>query len=228
MAGKRRLYVLAALFMIGIMLFFDPLNVRAEETEGSVTASGTYGNITWKIEDGKLTLTGSGVMTSCMAIVSHGGYSSYDCVAPWKDYAEQITAIEIDDRFTTIGDGAFEGLEYATGTLKLPSKLTKIGENAFMECYSLSRELDFPATLTTIGMNAFHSVALWNSDSTKELVIPATVKSIGIQAFDCDYKKIYIQNPNLTIGSHAFLPAIQIVRILPFMPRWVLRQKSMQ
>ena len=127
---------------------------------------GKSGNVLWSLsEDGTLTLTGSGVMTSYRA----GS-------APWYPYVKLITGVTVGDGITSVGGYAFWGL-YNAEEITLPSGITSIGEKAFFDCASLER-VDLPDTLESVGDYAFAYCT-----SVSEIILPDSVTSVGRFAF---------------------------------------------
>ena len=131
--------------------------------------SGSCGkNLTWKLTDGTLTVSGTGEMTN---------YSSlFD--TPWARN-ETITAIVVEDGVTSIGSNAFCSV-YTAKSISIPEGITKIGNDAFCGCSGV-KELVLPSTLTEIGEQAFRGCS-----GLESLTIPEKVKTIGSYAFsDC-------------------------------------------
>lgn len=125
-------------------------------------ASGSCGeNLTWSLENGVLTIAGSGAMENYLS-------PSY---APWNAYAKQITAISIPGTVTYIGRCAFSLLQEVL-SITVPEGVTEIGESAFDGCRHVT-SITLPSTLQTIGNTAFGDQAITS------LVIPASVTSIG-------------------------------------------------
>ncbi len=125
-------------------------------------ASGSCGtNLTWSLENGVLTIAGSGAMEDYLS-------PSY---APWNAYAKQITAISIPGTVTYIGRCAFSLLQEVL-SITVPEGVTEIGESAFDGCRHVT-SITLPSTLQTIGNTAFGDQAITS------LVIPASVTSIG-------------------------------------------------
>ncbi|MBR3403148.1 MAG: leucine-rich repeat protein [Parasporobacterium sp.] len=149
-------------------------NTTALYPEAMLTLSGAAYDPNWtpepeisySIENGVLTITGSGPMDNY----------TWESPAPWRDDWETITSIVIDDRITSIGDLAFNCLENVT-TVELPDSLVSIGEGAFDECFSLSG-ISLPEGLTSIGNYAFYECYELGS-----VTIPSTVEIIGDSAF---------------------------------------------
>ena len=122
-------------------------------------------NLTWKLTDGTLTVSGTGEMTN---------YSSqFD--TPWARN-ETITAIVVEDGVTSIGSSAF-CMIYTAKSISIPEGITKIGFDAFADCSGV-KELVLPSTLTEIGEQAFYGCS-----GLESLTIPEKVKTIGSYAF---------------------------------------------
>ncbi|MCD8354377.1 MAG: leucine-rich repeat domain-containing protein, partial [Clostridiales bacterium] len=89
-----------------------------------VTASGTCGeDLTWVLEDGTLTISGTGDMTD---------WSSSSSV-PWYSYASSIISVVIADDVTSIGNYTFYNCESLT-SVTIPDSVTSIGDYAFGGC----------------------------------------------------------------------------------------------
>ncbi len=110
----------------------------------TVTASGTFENISYKIEDGVLTVSGTG---------DTGG--SYGQTKPWSEYKSSITKIVVSDGITKISDSLFISLSKVT-EVSLPNSLKEIGKYAFSNDYSLE-SVTFPESLETVKTLAFLS-----------------------------------------------------------------------
>lgn len=183
-AGK--LVLLAAcLLLLGI-----GMSVRAEEEYPDPPTSGKCGDdITWKYAtvDGSdydsLVLTGSGTMYDYLEkiIYEEGGTYHYEAMPPWR--GSLLSGIELDDRITTIGDGAFgcvelydpnqEGVsEEPEGTLVLPKNVTSIGKLAF-----------------------------WNA-AFGRIYIGPNVTKVGEEAFfSCQMKDLFVASKTLDFGK---------------------------
>ena len=201
---------------------------RPEEPEVPQIPSGTCGdNLTWKLEDGVLTISGTGAI------------DSYKSEAPWESFGDQIQTLVIEEGVTTIGEYNFVGLMGLTD-IYLPASLEYIGPNAFVygmgdnienvyipdlgawcavECanYYWSNPLSYaenlyvngeivtdlviPEGTTRIGDNIFGSTWMFES-----LVIPESVTSIGSRAFfGCETLKTVTIHANLdSVGEYAF------------------------
>ena len=90
-------------------------------------ADGKCGGLTWLLSDeGVLTVSGKGRMPD---------YSG-SALAPWYDYRNQITALEVEEGATSIGNYAFFDCTGLT-SVSLPESLTKLGRSCFSGCDSL-------------------------------------------------------------------------------------------
>ena len=131
------------------------------------TASGTCGkNLTWTLENGMLTISGTGEMTNW----------SNEAGIPWYSYAETITELVLPEGLTSIGSWAFLGLSGLTH-VEIPASVTDIHYYAFLDCYGLT-SVTIPSGVKSIGAAAFgHCTALTSIE------IPASVTSIAWAAF---------------------------------------------
>lgn len=89
----------------------------AENTKKSFTIGE---GITAVLEDGTLTITGQGAV------------NDFDATsAPFKEYANDIRGLVIEEGITYIGSYLFYGMSNLTGSLVLPKSLTGFGDYAF-------------------------------------------------------------------------------------------------
>lgn len=147
-------------------------------------------NVTWMLDEGTLTISGSGEMAN---------YNDSSEV-PWKDVRSTITSIVIEDGVTSIGENAFIFCEALTD-ITIPNSVTSIGGSAFTYCgFS---EITIPASVTSIGARAFNSC--WNLMSVT-FAPPSELMTIDIFAFYfcAALSSITIPASVQFIGSHAF------------------------
>ena len=164
----------------------DPTDADAETPRDAV--SGQCGEtLTWTLENGVLTITGSGAMTD------------WDRVSPWYSYRDSITAISLPEGLTSIGASAFYGCRGLSAVL-LPESLTVIGDYAFFGCGGLSA-MSIPEGVTVVGGHAFEDCYMMLS-----VEIPGTVTSIGDYAFNyCgSLQSVTLAEGLVSIGSYAF------------------------
>ncbi|MCI8465278.1 MAG: leucine-rich repeat protein [Lachnospiraceae bacterium] len=140
-----------------------------EETEAQEEIqSGTCGeNLTWNFDEGSgtLTISGTGKMED---------YISKD--APWKDIANDIHVVTIEDGVTSVGSRAF-WYDDTLNSVRIPDSVTVIGDSAFLRCISL-KELSLPSGLTEIGSQAFSLCK-----GLEKVTLPEQLVRIGERAF---------------------------------------------
>lgn len=183
-----------------------------EDVTASTKESGTCGkNLTWKLEDGTLTISGKGAMTD------------------WEEQSspfvlrKDITRVVIGGDVTSIGDWAFQGCT-ALREISLPGSLIKIGNHTFHACTAL-QTITLPESVSRLGNGAFTGcTSLTQADlsasSLKELgastfmncsaltrvTLPDTLEEIGDHAFDgaAALTSITLPGKLQKIGSKAF------------------------
>ncbi len=180
-------------------------NVTAEDCQHNVDGNSCGENLIWKVENGTLTISGTGPMTD---------YGEFDPEEeswwlrdpPWWDWIpggdkvenrEQITRLVVEEGVTSIGIGAFRDLS-CLETVELPSTLTAIGGWAFDSDTALKR-VEIPAGVTVIPDSAFSSSGL------KEVVLPDSVRVIESWAFgETELEEIDLPAGLTEIGPWAF------------------------
>ena len=162
----------------GELLFYasdesDEIEVDIQADSTAIVDSRTEDNITWTLyDDGKLIITGSGIITS------YG----------WNYYKSIVKNVCISEGISGIGESVFS--EYNIETVDFPSTLVSIGRSAFSNCkYLIS--VSFPEQLELINDYSF-----MGCDSLKEIDIPNSVTYVGSWAFrDCSsLEKITLGN----------------------------------
>lgn len=93
--------------------------------------TGTCGkNLTWKLNNGVLTISGNGKM------------DNYDyeksTTAPWHNYHDSISSVVIEEGVTSIGEDAFSYCEKLT-EVHISDSVTSIGKQAFEDCNMLKK-----------------------------------------------------------------------------------------
>ena len=162
---KKRIFhpiyrVMAVLLTASLLMVSLSFPMYAAETDSC------GGDITWTLEEGVLTLSGSGAMMNFQD----------GKMAPWHERREEILSIKIEDGITSIGSMAF--LECTTiQSVSLPDSITSIGEFAFAGCKGLNR-VHFGAELKSIGANAFN-----RCENLSSIRLPEGLLNIGYQAF---------------------------------------------
>lgn len=189
------------------VLYTTPISCSNGETFGiveTVIDSGSCGYwsndweplATWELTSrGKLTICGTGGIRDI----------------PWKDYADQIKAVIIEDGITTIPNSAFANCTNLT-SVSLGADIKSIESQAFSNCSSLT-DIVLPEHLTSIGYAVFQGCSNLTS-----IVIPESVTSIGASTFkDClSLTHVVIPNGVTSIGSYAFAACSSLTGI--FLP----------
>ena len=175
--------------------------------------SGSCGkNLTWKLTDGTLTVSGTGEMTD------YEGKSGI----PWYKYAQNITSIIVENGVTKIGSMAFQDCVNATA-VSIPASVKVIGKYSFSSCVALESvvvpegvetlgdhafdrclklvSVSLPKSLRTIGMGAFRACF-----ALSDITLPYGVKTISYEAFaECrSLKSITIPESVTSLGSSVF------------------------
>ena len=101
--------------------------------------------VSYKLENGVLTISGKGAMDS------YGKAASQ----PWYQDRTKITSVVVEDGVTEIGNFAFYGLTNMK-SITISDSVTKIGAYAFKNCTALT-DIQLPKSLETIGDSAFYS-----------------------------------------------------------------------
>jgi putative cell wall-binding protein len=170
--------------------YADSLISTAEETG---TQSGTCGdNAKWLLEDGVLTISGSGDMYD---------YSYFEIknYTPWYSMSEDITEVKIEKGITSIGANAFYNFR-ALESITIPDGIISIGEGAFRYCQVIP-SITIPDSVTTMGSHVF-----FNCKKLETMVIPNSVTSMGGYTFSgCTSLKSVTLPESLTeIGQYNF------------------------
>ena len=160
----------------------------------------TYGDLTYKITNGEVTITDCRENAEDITIPSEiEGYPVTEIGGSAFEGCDSLRSIKIGDSVTTIGESAFEGCESLT-SVEIPDSVTTIGIQAFAYCNGLL-SIEIPDSVTTIGAYAF-----CDCDSLTSIGIPDSVTTIGDDAFyNCDSLTIIeIPDSVTTIGAYVF------------------------
>ena len=174
--------------------------------------AGTCGeHLTWRIENGVLTISGTGAMDTFDYSRSGRVLTKIDLpdgqkdvvlqglltTAPWGNYNGAVTQIVVEEGVTSIGEWAFSGM-VRTRNVLLPTTLERIGRCAFYDCAYLTG-IEIPDSVSELGDNAFTD-CFWlrravvgrnvkdvscfeNCMALEDVTLPATLESIGPRAF---------------------------------------------
>ena len=131
--------------------------------EEPAPASGQCGdNLTWSVEDGVLTISGTGDMYS---------YDSWD-TAPWYSFRGEIRSVKIADGVTSIGNYAFYDCTKLE-SVSIAGSVSSIGEYAFENCTGLTA-VSMPDSVQSIGNSAFY-----NCESLVGFTLPTGLTRLG-------------------------------------------------
>lgn len=187
---------------------FD-LQASAWEDYELVT-SGTDGNFSFSIQDGKATLTDYTGSDAIVTIPEAVGTTTK--TTPPKTVSVPVTALEqtfynnsnitsvtIPDGVTTIGYNTFTYCDNLK-TVSHGKQLQSIGESAFSSCSALE-SFSFQEGLLTIANDAFS-----NCTSLKSVTLPNSLTTLGESAFQDDsaLESVQFGNGITEVSAHAF------------------------
>ncbi len=173
-------------------------DIIAKAASGGKIISGSCGeNLTFVVDDGVLTISGSGDMWD---------YERWHNNSSWRS----VNKVVIEDGVTYIGHSAFSECNNLL-SVEIPPSVTSISNKAFFECSSLT-SVEIPSSVTSIGISAFSGCS-----SLKSIKISSGVTSIGDSAFyRCSsLTSVEIPSSVINIGSVAFSECsnLKIVKI---------------
>ena len=147
----------------------------------------------WEIENGVLTISGSGAM------VGYSSESSY----PWYSQKDSYTSVVVEGANETTGTTGVTSIGFAAfrsnnlTSVVIPDSVTSIGNSAFSKNNLTS--VVIPDSVTSIGNSAF------NGSNLTSVTIPDSVTSIGSNAFrGNNLTSVVIPDSVTSIGLGAF------------------------
>lgn len=155
--------------------------------------SGTCGdNLDWTLENGVLTITGTGGMDDYIP--------QY---VPWYSYRSDVKSLVLDSRITHIGRYAFDHCSNLTEVKSSVSyfSVSSFGEYAFAFCSSL-RSFPFRqmSALERLDGHVFDGTPL-----SGDIALPSSLKNIGSGAFEkTSISSVRLPASLVKIGSYAF------------------------
>ncbi len=174
----------------------EPAQSAAPAAEGQSCGE----ELTWRFDNGTLTISGSGAMTDFTLLE-----------APWDLAGQSIRTerLEVESGVTYLGSYAFAAC-CNLREVSLPDTLTAIGSFAFADCVEL-RSVEFPASLLAVGASAFSGTGL------ESLELPYGAAELGERAFTlCSgLREVTLPDTLCSIGEEAFAEcaALQEIRI---------------
>ena len=166
-----RFCLAVVVILAGVTAFFQ--GSRAE-------VSGTFGNMTWTMDDDGILVIDGTWMDPMM--------SDKDA---WRPYAESVKKAIIHDGMPRIGTNAFLNC-INMEEIVLPDSINFIGDNAFTNCRRLT-QITIPPHVTTIRSSPFTGCS-----SLTEITIPAGVTSFDYPTFSgcSSLANIYVEEGN--------------------------------
>ncbi len=142
--------------------------------------TGTCGeNATWTLENGVMTVSGTG------PVDGYGPGSS-----PWYNIKHKIKKLVIEDGITEIGQAAFYSLHRMT-EVSIPDSVTSLGSDCFGLCQSLTK-ITIPAGITKIGTSF-----VWNEMYIEAVYFQGDAPDIYGSAFSgADFTAYYPMGNN--------------------------------
>ena len=227
--------------LVIVLLFCGSIGLIPAQAADAL--SGTCGvDLTWTLENGTLTISGTGNMQSYQAY--NMGYfpESVPPIAPWFDARDDIRSVVIREGITSIGNGAFGYCENLQ-TVTLPQTLTRIGTGAFYDCRSLDN-VQIPRSVTDISRCVFircgkvfvdadnpayaggEDGLLYSKDRTELLhypanhpqtsfSIPESVRKVEEFAFEgCEFLKTLTVPKTLESAAYAFFCCLSLQSVI--------------
>lgn len=187
----KRIGMLLALFAALLL----PCAAAEQETAGSCGV-----NISWQLENGVLTISGTGEMYNYII----------DQQAPWAARRDEITALVLEPGVTNLGDRAMKECENLRW-VSIGPDVTALGRYAFNECTAL-KEITIPDTVTEIGGGCFRDCTGLSS-----VRLPEGLAAIPNECFyGCDALTEIPWSESLqTIGEYAFFASGLTEAVLP-------------
>ncbi len=158
-------------------------------------------NLTWELNGGTLTISGSGAMYDWSVLKK----------APWYSQRESIINVNIQDGVESIGAAAFENcvnLGSDTMPVVIPESVKSIGGSAFDGCGKMT-DIYVPNSVESIGTRAFAYCV-----SLKNIELP-NIKEISDYTFcyDTGLSSVTIPNGIERIGNSAFSQCTGLLEI---------------
>lgn len=98
-----------------------------------------------------ITVSGTGYMMYYNSIQNENGWSNG---APWKDFADEIETVVIENGITYVGSNTFAHCPNISSVTLPADGIYEIGPGAFADCTRLT-SIDIPMSINTIGKQAF-------------------------------------------------------------------------
>jgi len=150
-------------------------------------------NVTWKLDNGILTLSGTNAISvdtkgkhRYPVSSTAGSYSYSSGDNSWKPIREKVKKIVISNGITSIPDNAFNYFANLTEVV-IGEGAKSIGKEAFYSCNALSK-ITIPSSVTSIGEDFLWTGYYWTSDDSH--VVRATINAPA-NSYAIKYAKQY-------------------------------------
>ena len=163
---------------------------------------------TARLNNGKMTFSGTGDMYNYTAVNSGGVWQSN---SPWNSHRNEILSVEIKDGITSVGEQSIRAFQNMT-KLTIGNTVKKIGQGACYRCESLI-SVTIPASVENIEYEAFSRN---NALENIEFETGSQLKNIGNVAFkETAISSINIPDSVESIGECAFcnIPSLQSIHL---------------
>ena len=189
MHNKAKRIVAVLLSVVMVLSVFGGMTFTASAAS-SGTCGANGGNLTWTLDNGVLTISGSGDMADYSNV-------STTTTAPWGGSAASITGIVVESGVTSIGSYAFYYLQ-SVRSASIADTVQTIKASAFADTFALT-SITIPGSVTTIGGNAFYY------SGAKTVTIEEGVQSLGISCFAAaEVETLTMPKSLQTFGASAF------------------------
>ena len=162
---------------------------------GTSASAATYGDLTYKVSNGNVTITDCNTSATEVDIPSEiDGYPVVGIANFAFQNCGSLESVTVPDSVTYIGNNAFAtcvGLK----SINIPNGVASVGDSTFRNC-GLLGNVTIPDSVTSIGAYAFSGCS-----SFTDITIPSSVTSIDRYAFEncSSLEKITINNPDCDI-----------------------------
>ncbi len=197
---KLRVFISMVMLCFSVGLSVKSYDVVEASTKSSVSASGECGvkgaKVYWKLENGKLTISGTGAMKDFETVEDWDtGETISSVVAPWENYSDEIIEVEVQKGVTAVGYTAFADLYYLKKAT-IAGSVKEIGGNAFANDHSLEQ------VILNEGTVALYGDALYGTAVT-EITLPSTLVDLSESTFAGaeKLKSIYVSSGNKVYSS---------------------------
>ena len=155
------------------------IDINTQEPAKPTTPTNTGGtiegtDITWKLTDNTLTISGKGVVPSFGEFYIDDSFVKPD--SPWYQYADEIYTVILEEGITNVGAYTFYGFDNLTEVI-FPESMSFIDGYSFSYCKNL-RTVTIPGHINITGINTFYACTALES-----VTFEKGIKHIGPSTF---------------------------------------------